>query len=92
MYGIIRTDVESTDGYYIIQRTSEMFTLQVNKEMEDYKPTITAYEGEIACDDIFLNPVPNIKYWFTPMNKEVCDVTVRLNTSITTQYNNDEDR
>ena len=46
--------------------------------MEGYKPTITAYEGEIVCDAVFLNPVPNAKYWFTPMIKGVDDITARL--------------
>ena len=27
-----------------------------------YTPTIKAYAGEIVCDTVFLNPVPNTKY------------------------------
>ena len=30
--------------------------------MEGCTLTITAYAGEIVCDDVFLNPVPNVKY------------------------------
>ena len=46
--------------------------------MEGYNPTITAYEGESVCDTVFLNPVYNAKYWFTPMNKGVGDITIKL--------------
>ena len=48
--------------------------------MQGYLPITTAYAGEIVCDAIFLNPVPNAKYWYTPSETK---------TSITTQYNND---
>ena len=78
MYGVMRTDDESTGKYYIIQWTSEMYAQQEDKEIEGYKPIITAYEGEILCDTVFLNHVPNEKYLFTPMNKGVGDVPERL--------------
>ena len=58
----MRTDDESTDGYYVLQRISELYILQEDKEMEGHIPTITAYVGEIVCDAVFLNPVPNAKY------------------------------
>ena len=68
-FGAIRIDDESTDGYYILQCTSEPYTLQENKEMEGYTPQIIAYTGEIVCDVVFLNPVPFAKYQFTPMKR-----------------------
>ena len=43
-----------------------------------YTPTIKAYAGEIVCDTVFLNPVPNTKYQHTPMKTGVGEVTVRL--------------
>ena len=46
--------------------------------MEGCTPTITAYAGEIVCDVVFLNPVPNERYWYIPMKKVVGDGTVRL--------------
>ena len=59
MYGAIKTNEERNDGYYIIQWTSEMYTLQEDIEIEYYKPTITTYEGEIVCNTVFINLVPN---------------------------------
>ena len=55
-----------------------MYTLQEDKEIEGYKPKITAYKGEIVRDTVFLNPIHNTKYWFIPTNKGFGDVTVRL--------------
>ena len=78
IYGTMKIDDKSTEGYYIIQWTNEMYIPQEDKDMQGYKPTITAYAGEIMYDDVFLNPVPNSIYWFIPMNKGVGDVTVRL--------------
>ena len=42
MYSAMRIDDKSTDTYYIIQWTNEMYLLQEDKKMEGYKPTITA--------------------------------------------------
>ena len=39
MYEAIQTDDKSTDGYYVLQQTSEPYTLQEDKEME-YTPQI----------------------------------------------------
>ena len=44
--------------------------------MKGYTPPVTAYAGDNVCDIIFLNPVPNSKYWLTPMNKGDGDITV----------------
>ena len=46
--------------------------------MQGYLPITTAYTGEIVCDAVFLNPVPNAKYWYTPMTTGDGDVIVRL--------------
>ena len=78
MYGVMRTNDESSDEYYVLQWTSELYILQEDKEMKGYTATITVYAGEIVCDAVFLNPVPNEKYWYTPMKRWVGDVTVRL--------------
>ena len=59
MYGAMRTDDEISDGYYIIQWTSIIYTLQEDKEMKSYKSAITAYDGEIVYDAVFLNPASN---------------------------------
>ena len=46
--------------------------------MEGYSPITTSYAGEIVCDAIFFNPVPNAKYWYIFMITGYGDVTVKL--------------
>ena len=46
--------------------------------MKGYTPPITAYEGDIVCDAVFLSPVSFAKYWNTPMKTGVVDVIERL--------------
>ena len=46
--------------------------------MKGYTPPVTAYAGEIVCDAVFLNPVPNAQYWLAPVNKWYRDIIVRL--------------
>ena len=48
MYGAMKTDDESTNEYYVLQWTSEPYTLQEDKEIESYIPTISAYTGKIV--------------------------------------------
>ena len=78
MYGVMRAYDESTTGYYGVQWKSEPYILQEDKEMNGYKPPVTAYAGKSVCDALFLNPIPNAKYWLTPMNQGNGDITVRL--------------
>ena len=58
IYGAIRIDDESIDGYYVVQWTSELYILQEYNEMKGYTPLVTVYSGEIVCDAVFLNLVP----------------------------------
>ena len=78
MYGAMRPDDEITDGYYVVQWTSEPYTLQEDKDINCYIPSVTAYAGEDICDAVFLNPVNSAKYWLTPMNKRDGGIAVRL--------------
>ena len=79
IFDATRIDDESTDGYYIVQWTSESYTLQEDKEERGYIQLVIVYAGEIVCDTLFFNPVSNAKYWLTSMNnKRDGDTTVRL--------------
>ena len=78
MQGTIRIDDESTNGCYVVQLTSEPYTLQEYKEMKSYTSLVTAYAGDIVCNAIFLNSVHNANYQLIPMNKVDGDITVRL--------------
>ena len=74
----MRIDDENTNGYYVVQWTSEPYIPQKYKEMKGYISIVIAYTGDIVCDAVFFNPIPNAKYWLTPMNKGDRDIIVRL--------------
>ena len=62
IYRSMRIDDEIIDGYYILQWISEPYTLQEDKEMEEYTPSTTAYIGESVYDAVIINPVHYAKY------------------------------
>ena len=62
MFGAMRIDDESNEGYYVLQLINEPYTLQEDKEMEGYIPPKTDYSGELVYDVVFLNPVPFAKH------------------------------
>ena len=53
--------------YYVVQFRSESYILQEDMYMKGYEPPIKAYVEEIVCGVRFF--LPNVKYWFTKMNK-----------------------
>ena len=46
--------------------------------MKGHTPPIIAYVSEIVYDIVYLNPVPNARYWFTSTTKRDRDITLRL--------------
>ena len=77
MYGDMKKDDEDTNQCYVVQWKGESY---IGKEeyMRDYTQLIKTYTREVVCDDISLNLVPNIKYYFTKINKGDRDVTLQL--------------
>ena len=45
--------------------------------MKSYEVLIKAYTDEIVCGTI-LNHTPNLKYWYTKMNKGDDDLVLRI--------------
>ena len=54
MYGAIKTNDESADGYYVLRWTTEPYILQEDKEMQGYLPITIAYVGETVCDAVVI--------------------------------------
>ena len=46
--------------------------------MTGVEPQQSPFAGEIICDAVFWNPVPNAIDWYTPMSKREGLVTIRL--------------
>ena len=73
---------KSTDGYYVVQWTSETYEPQEDKKIKDYTPLVTAYADETVWGAVILNPVPNGKCWLIHMNKWDGGITVRLKQAL----------
>ena len=46
--------------------------------MKGVEPQHTTFAGEIICDAMFWNPVPNATDWYTLMTKKEGFVMIRL--------------
>ena len=47
-YGAMRTDDPDTDGYYIVEYDSNVYTAQDDIHMKGYNPPQYAYVGEMV--------------------------------------------
>ena len=52
-YGAMRTDDPVTDGYYIVERSSNVYTCQEDIVTKGYNPPEYAYTGEMVCQARF---------------------------------------
>ena len=76
--GAFSCDDSTTDGYYIVEWTSEPYTLQEDKMLTEFKPAMQLKAGALVCDAIYLEKAPGGKLWFTRTIGEQLKTTVRL--------------
>ena len=77
-YGAMRTDDLDTDGYYIVEWDSNVYTAYDDIVMKGHSPSECVYAGEMVCKAMFLNPVSKAKYWYTPMLEGEGNTTLRM--------------
>jgi len=77
-FGTMRTDDETTQGYNLVKWIMESYTVQEDTVLMGVEPQPSAFTGEIICDAVFWNPVPNAIDWYTPMFKREGLVIIRL--------------
>ena len=77
-FGAMRTNDEATQEYYLVKLITEPYTLQKNIIMMGVEPQQSTFVGEIVCDAVIWNPVPNAIDWYTPMCKRDGMVMIRL--------------
>ena len=77
-FGAMRTNDEATQEYYLVKWITEPCTVQENTVMKGVEPQQSAFAGEIMCDTVFWNPVPNATALYTPMSKREELVMIRL--------------
>jgi hypothetical protein len=57
-FGAVMTEDESTHGYYVVNWTSNPYTLQVDQD-DGYSA------GDLVCEANYLNPVGRARLWYT---------------------------
>jgi hypothetical protein len=75
--GSFLTNDADSDGYYVVEWTSEPYTLQEAGTLVEYDPLLHLEKGELVSDGQYLNKVPGAKQWYTPPSKPL-PTTVRL--------------
>jgi hypothetical protein len=75
--GSFLTNDADSDGYYVVEWTSEPYTLQEAVTLEAYDPPLHLEKGELVSDGQYLNKVLGAKQWYTPPSKPL-PTTVRL--------------
>ena len=58
-FGAMRTNDEATQGYYLVKWIMEPYTVQKDMVMKGVELHQSTFAGEIICDIVFWNPVPN---------------------------------
>ena len=77
-FGVMRTNDEATQGYYLVKWITEPYTVQEDTVMMGMKSQQSPFVGEIICGVVFRNLVPNAIDWYTPMSKREGLVMIRL--------------
>ena len=76
--GEMRTDDPATDGYYIAEWISNVYTAQYGIVMKGYNPPEYAYTGEIVYEARFWYPASKAKYWYTLMPEGKGDTALTM--------------
>ena len=83
-FGAMRTNDEATQEYYLVKWITELCTVQENTVMKGVESQQSAFAGEIICDAVVWNPVPNAIDWYAPMSKREGMVMIRLKQVLVT--------
>ena len=77
-FSAIRTNDEATRGYYLMKRSTELYTVQENTVMKGVEPHQAAFARAIICDAMFWNTIPMATDLYAPMSKNEGLVIIRL--------------
>ena len=81
-YGAMRTDDPATDGYYIVEWSSNVYIARDDIVMKGCNPPEYSYAGEIVCEAKFQNLVSKTKYWHIPIPEGESDTKSRMKKSL----------
>ena len=78
-YGALATNDNNVKvGYYVIKWTSTPYPLQNDTSINTFDPPLVIKAGEMVCDAMYLNAVPNTKLLYTHSNSDNLSTTVLL--------------
>ena len=78
-YGALATNDNNVKvGYYIIKWTSTPYPLQCDTNIDTFNPPLVLKAGEMVCDAVYLNAVPNCKLVYTHSDAESLATKVLL--------------
>jgi len=77
-YGAMKTDNPATNRCYIVEWSSNVYTVQDDIVIKGFNPPDYAYTGEIVCETRFWNPASKAKCWYTPIPEGEGDTTLRM--------------
>ena len=78
-YGALATNDNNIKvGYYILQWTSTPYPLQEDISVNTFNPPLMLKAGEIVCDAVYLNAVPNCKLVYTHSDHDSLSTKVLL--------------
>jgi predicted Fe-S protein YdhL (DUF1289 family) len=73
--GAFSTEDEETNGYYLVEWKSEVYTLQEYTILTEFDPPLELEAGKLVVDATYLNAVPRAPLWYT---KSDLNTTVRV--------------
>ena len=78
-YGALATNDNNVKvGYYIIKWTSTPYPLQTDTKVNTFNPPLVLKAGEMVCNAVYLNAVPNCKLLYTHSDAESLSTIVLL--------------
>ena len=77
-FGAFMTSDMEADGYYVVQWTSDPYTLQADSILDEYDPPLLMRKGELVCDAKYFKKVPRARRWYTPTHGTTPGTVVRL--------------
>jgi hypothetical protein len=77
LFGAFLTNDPDSAGYYVVQWTSEPYTLQDAIDVDEYDPPLHLEAGKLICQAHYLHMVPRMRQWYTVPTTDL-PTTLRL--------------
>ena len=76
--GEMKTSDPAADVYYIVEQSSNVYTVQDDIVVKGYNPPKCTHTGEIVYEARFWYPASKAKYWYTLMPEGKGDTALTM--------------